>query len=251
MTAITTTRTIGTTRVPMDRNRKLAAAAGALYLATFVTSIPALGLYDTALHDVDFLSGTGSVGSVQLGAFLEMLCATTGIGTAVVLYPIVKRVSSTRGIGFVASRTLEAAMIFVGILSILSMITLRNDIAAGTDPATLTGSWHALVAVHDWTFLLGPGFMPALNALCLATVMYQSRLVPRIIPTIGLVAAPLLFVSSTVTMFGGWDQVSGPALFLALPIAAWEFSLGAWMLVKGFKPSPALSSHIKTASHAA
>ena len=150
--------------------------------------------------------------SVQLGAFLEMLCAVTGIGTAVVLYPIVKRASSGRAVGFVASRTLEAAMIFVGILSVLSMITLRQDVAAGTDAATLTGSWHSLVAVHDWTFLMGPGFMPAFNALFLATVLYRTRLVPRIIPTIGLIGAPLLFLSSTVTMFGGWEQVSAHGL---------------------------------------
>ncbi|HTN81309.1 MAG TPA: DUF4386 domain-containing protein [Acidimicrobiales bacterium] len=230
------------TKVPMDRNRKIALAAGALYIATFVTSIPAVGLYHTALHDPAFLTGTGSTGSVALGAWLEVLCAVTGIGTAVALYPIVKRASSCRAVGFVASRTLEAAMIFVGILSVLSIVTLRSDVAAGTDPATLTGSWHSLVAVHDWTFLMGPGFMPALNAMFLATVLYRTRLVPRIIPTVGLIGAPLLFLSSTVTLFGGWEQLSRPAALLAFPIAAWEFSVGMWMLVKGFNSSPVLES---------
>ena len=96
--------------------------------------------------------------------------------------------------------------------------------------------------MHDWTFLLGPGFMPVFNALCLAVVLRRSGLVPRIIPTIGLIGAPLLFLSSTVTMFGGWEQTSGTALVLALPIALWEFSVGMWMAVKGFKPSPVLDA---------
>lgn len=128
-------------------------------------------------------------------------------------------------------------MIFVGVLSVLSIVTLRQD-AAGSDSASLTTAWHSLVAVKDWTFLLGPGLMPAVNALCLATVMYCSRLVPRWIPTVGFIGAPLLVLSSTVTLFGGWEQVSVPAMALGLPIAAWEFSLGMRMMVKGFQASP-------------
>lgn len=234
--------TTTSTKVPMDRNRKIALAAGLLYLATFVTSIPALGLYDVALNDVGFLSGAGSSGSVRLGAFLELFTGLTGIGTAIVLYPVVKRYDATRAVGFVATRTFEAAMISVGIISMLALVTLRGDVAAGADAASLTASWSSLVAVHDWTFLLGPGYMAVFNALCLAVVMRRSGLVPRIIPTIGLIGAPLLFLSSTVTMFGGWDQVSGPGMVLALPIATWEFSLGVWMTCKGFKAVPAVTA---------
>jgi hypothetical protein len=232
--------TTASTKVPMDRTRKIALAAGLLYLATFVTSIPALGLYDTALHDPGFLSGVGSEHSVQLGTLLEMLCAITGIGTAVVLYPVVRRVDRTRAVGFIASRTLEASMIFVGILSMLSIVALRGQVAGGADAASVTGSWHSLVALHDASFLLGPGYMPAFNALCLAVVMRRSGLVPRIIPTIGLVGAPLLFLSTTVTMFGGWEQTSSVAMLLAFPIATWEFAVGAYMAIKGFKASPVL-----------
>ena len=127
-------------------------------------------------------------------------------------------------------------MIFVGVISILGVYTLRQDFA-GTDTAGLTTTAHSLVAVKDWTFLFGPGIMPSINALCLATVLYRSRLVPRIIPTIGLIGTPLLLASSTATLFGAYDQVSRPAMLGALPIAVWEFSLGVYMTVKGFKPS--------------
>jgi hypothetical protein len=231
--------TTASTKVPMDRTRKIALVAGVMYLATFVTSIPALGLYHTALNDPGFLSGNGSESSVQLGAFLEMLCAITGIGTAIVLYPVVRRVDRIRAVGFIASRTLEASMIFVGVVSVLSLVTMRQSVAGG-DASALTGSWHAVVALHDWTFTMGPGYMPAFNALCLAVVMRRSGLVPRIIPTLGLIGAPVLFFSTTVTLFGGWESTSAIAPFFALPIAAWEFSVGAYMAFKGFRPSPVL-----------
>jgi hypothetical protein len=232
MTATTTTNM--TARTPMSPARKTALAAGLLYLATFVFSIPALGMYDGVLNDANFVHGAGSDGGVLWGALFEVLTALTGIGTAVVLYPVVKRHGPTGAVGFVASRTLEAAAIFVGVMSVLGVYTLRQDLG-GTDTAGLDAAASALVAVKDWSFLLGPGVMAVINALCLATVLYRSGLVPRLIPTIGLVGAPILLASDAATLFGAWDQVSGPAMLFALPIAAWEFSLGVWLTVKGFR----------------
>ncbi|MBK5288219.1 MAG: DUF4386 domain-containing protein, partial [Acidimicrobiia bacterium] len=151
-----------------------------------------------------------------------------------VLYPVAKRYSRNGAMGFLASRILEASIITVGVLSLLSVVTLRQDLA-GTHATGLVTVARSLVAVKDWTFLLGPGFMSAINAICLGTVMYRSRLVPRIIPTLGLIGAPLLLASSIGTLFGLHDQVSATASLMALPVAAWEFSLGMWMIVKGFK----------------
>ncbi len=232
---MTTTRNPETT----SPDRRTALAAGVLYVLTFVTSIPALALYGDVLDPTAFLGGTGGDGPVMGGAFLEILCGLTGIGTAVVLLRVLRRHDETAAIGFVASRTLEAAMIFVGALSLLSVMTLRQD-ATGADAGALDGVAHSLVAVHDWTFLFGPGFMPVLNALCLAPVLRRARLVPRAIPTLGLVAAPILLASSTATLFGLHDQVSSTAMLAALPIGAWELSLGLWMTFKGFTtPRPA------------
>jgi hypothetical protein len=230
------TSTVPRTRAPMTASRKLTLWAGVLYLLTFAGSIPALGFYDAVLNDPNFVFGAGSETSVYWGALGEVLTGLAGIGTAVALYPIVRRQSRTGALGFVSSRVLEAAMIFVGIVSLLSVVTLRQDAVA--NPATLTTTTDALIAVHDWTFLLGPGLAAVINAGCLATVLYRSRLVPRIIPTVGLIGAPLLFVSFLATLFGAYEQVSSPAMLMALPIAAWEFSLGVWMAFKGFRPSP-------------
>lgn len=233
-------------RTPMEADRKTALVAGSLYLLTFLGSIPALPLYHDILKDRTYILHSGSDTGVLWGALLEILCALSGIGTAVVLHRVVKRYSQTRALGFIASRVWEAAMICVGVMSVLAIVTLHQD-AAGASAATadsLVGPARALAALHDWTFLVGPGLAPAISALCLATVLYRSRLVPRIIPTLGLIGAPMLVVSSVATLFGAFDQVSSAAFVLALPIAAWEFSLGVWMVVKGFRPAPIVSDSV-------
>jgi hypothetical protein len=228
-----------TAKRPMDPVRKAALFAGLFYIGTFVFSIPALGLYDGVVNDPNFVLGAGSDQGVLWGGLIEILTALTGIGTAVALYPVIKRHGPGRAVGFVASRTLEAAMICAGVLAVLAVYTLRQDMAGATDTAALTTTATGLVAVKDWSFLLGPGIMPAINALCFATIMYQSRLVPRWIPTVGLIGAPLLLASSTTTLFGGWEQVSSASLLMALPIATWELSVGIYMTVKGFRTPPA------------
>jgi len=229
------TTTTGRHRDPM---RTTALAAGLFYLATFVFSIPALGLYDGVVNDRRFVLGSGNGSGVLWGALIEVLTGLAGIGTAVVLYRVVKAYRQSAAIGFVASRVLEASMIFVGVISVLAVYTLRQGVP-GADASGILAAASALVAVKSWTFLLGPGLMPVVNAICLGSVMYRSRLVPRIIPTIGLIGAPILFASFVASLFGAYDQVSGIALVAALPIALWELSLGIWLTVKGFSTSPA------------
>jgi len=226
--------TTGTPRAPMDATRKAALAAGLFYIATFVFSIPALGLYEGVVNDPNFVLGAGSDQGVLWGGLIEILTALTCIGTAVAIYPVLKRYGPGRAVGFVASRTLEAAMIFTGVLAVLAVYTLRQDLA-GADAAGLTTVASALVATKEWTFLLGPGVMAGINALCFASVLFQRRLVPRWIPTLGLIGAPIILLSCTAVLFGAWEQVSTMGLLTALPIATWELSVGVYMIVKGFR----------------
>ncbi len=219
-------------RTPMRASRKQSLAAGILYLLTFA-SIPTLGLYTNA-HKADFILGSGPDSSVYIGAVLEMIVALTCIGTAIALYPIVKRQAETLAIGFVATRTLEAAAIVAGVASILSLVTLRQS-GVGAD-GVVTGQ--ALISMYDKFFMLGQSLMPSINGLLLGTLLYRSRLVPRIIPTIGLIGAPILFVFTMLAVGGVVDNFGSAAGPAALLIAVWELSLGLYLTVKGFKPSP-------------
>ena len=187
----------------MASTRKTALVAGIFYLITFI-SIPTLALYGPVKNHRDWILGSGGHTAVLVGGFLEVIVALAGIGTAVTLYPVVKRQNEGFALGFVASRVLEASMIFTGVVSLLSLVTLRQDLggAAGANTASLVTTAASHVAVYNWTFLLGQSLMPAINALLLGTLMYRSRLVPRIIPVLGLIGAPLLIAAVIATLFG-------------------------------------------------
>ena len=237
----TTVRTPATnpqaTRIPMSPARKTALVAGVFYLITFV-SIPTLALYGPVKNHPDWILSSGGHTAVLVGGFLEVIMALACIGTAVTLFPVIKRRSEGVALGFVAARVLEAGMIFTGVVSLLSLVTLRQDLGgtAGANAAALVATAASHVAVYKWTFLLGQSLMPGINALLLGSLLYRSRLVPRIIPVIGLIGAPLLICTVIATLFGGF-KLGSPEL-AALPVGAWELTLGVWLVVKGFKPSP-------------
>ena len=172
-----------------------------------------------------------------------MINASACIGTAVVLFPVVKRQHEAAALGFVTARVMEAAVIVIGVVGLLAVVTLRQELAggAGADAVSLVITGKALVAIRDWTFLLGPGLIPAVNALLLGYLMYRSGLVPRVIPLMGLVGAPLLLASATATILGFNEQFSVWSAIATVPIFLWELSLGIWLVVKGFRPSPITS----------
>jgi len=216
----------------MSSLRKYSLAGGIFYLLTFV-SIPTLAMY-RAVRGPTFITGPGPDAPVVIGALLEMIVALAGIGTAVALYPVVRRQGQARAVGFVASRTLEAATIYTGIVSLMSIVTLRQ---AGAGTAALAVG-QGLAAQYQWTFFFAQSFIPAINALLLGSLLYESRLVPRWLPTLGFVGAALLVLSWFAALIGFTGQVSPTAALLALPIAVWEFSLGVYLTVWGFKDSP-------------
>ena len=211
--------------------------AGILYLVTIVASIPAVFLLDPVLTDPTYIVGDGADTQVVLGCLLDLVNALACIGTAVALYSIVKLEHEGFALGFVTTRMFEAAVIVIGIVCLLAIVALRQEGAAGTSEGGLVAVGRGLVAVRDATFLLGPGLMQAFNAFLLGTLMYRSRLVPRPIPIMGLVGAPLLLSSSLGIMFGVNTATSPWAAIATLPILLWELSLGLWMTFKGFDPA--------------
>jgi hypothetical protein len=222
-----------------DPMRRTSRAAGILYLLTFV-SIPTLALYKPVKDHVGtFVLGAGNSTGVMWAALSEVVVGLAGIGTAVVLFPVLKRQSETAALGVVAARLLETALIFVGVISVLTIVSLHSDVAgtAGADSTSLVTTGHGLVAVYTWTFLLSQSLMPVIVDALLGYLFYRSGLVPRILPMIAFVGAPLLLASDLAVFFGAYSNTSTVALFAALPVAVFEFSLGSYLVVKGFKPS--------------
>jgi hypothetical protein len=214
-------------------SRKIALAAGVLYLLTFV-SIPTLALYGQ-VKSANYILGAGPDTAAIIGGILEIIVALAGIGTAVVLFTVLKKQNEVLALGLVASRVLEASTIFLGVTFILSIVTLRQA-GAGAD-ALVTS--HTLAALYDRIFLLGQSFMPAINDLLLGFLLYKSRLVPRALSMIGLVGGPVLIAGYLAVLFGLIGQHGSLAGLSAFPVALFEFSLGVWLTVKGFNPSAA------------
>jgi hypothetical protein len=201
----------------MSPDRKMALVAGVCYLLTFV-SIPTIALYGP-LHDPGF---KGPSAPVVVGGILEMMVALAAIGTAVALFPVLKKQNEGLALGLVASRTLEAGTIFAGVACLLAALSVPHQ--------------DTLVVLYDRIFLVGQSFLPAVNALLLGILLYQSRLVPRLLPVLGFIGALLLLVSWAATLFSLIGRTSPLAALMALPVAGWELSLGLYLVIKGFKP---------------
>jgi len=228
-------------RIPRARNaqppratdsshRRTARVAGILYLLTFV-SMPSLALY-RPVKDADYVLRSGPDTAAVVGGLLEITIALAGIATAVTLFPILKKQNESFALGLVAARILESATIFVGVAFLLSIVTLRRD-GAGSDALVTT---HALTALYDRIFLLGQSFMPAVCDLLLGYLLYRSRLVPRGLAVIGLAGGPVLVIGYLAIMFGGVAQHGAVAGLSAVLVAVFEFSLGVWLIVRGFDP---------------
>jgi hypothetical protein len=224
-----------------DWTRGYARASGIFYLLTFVSSIAAVVYFlKPVLDDPGYVVGPGQDTRVIIGCLLDVVNALTAIGSAVAVYPVVKRQNQAMALGFVTSRVYEAAVVMIGVISLLGVVAMRRDLGgvAGPEATALLTTGQGLVSMRDYTFLLGPNLAPVINAVLFATLLYRSRLVPRIIPLMGLAAAPLLLAPTIATVLGViehgsiWWAPGGVLIFV------WELSVGVYMTFKGFKPSP-------------
>ncbi len=222
----------------MAEDQRNARIFGVLFLITFVTSIPALALYQPVLDDpADYIAGGGEDNQIYLGALLELLLIIANVGTAVVVFPILRRQNEVLALGYVTARIVECTFIAAGIVFVLGIVSLRQDSADAADLAV------SLAALKDWTFLLGPGFIVGWgNGLILGYLMYSSRLVPRGMAWLGLIGGPLIILSGIGTLFDLWDPGSTVPAITVIPEFLWELSLGVYAAVWGFRrDAPILS----------
>ena len=219
--------------------RRTAFLAGLLFIITFVTSIPAVLLYRSVVNHANYIVGPGADTRIALGALLEMILIIANVGTAVVLFPILKRQNEDLALGYVGARLMESAFIAIGIVSLLAVVTLRKDVGGPGGAASLVAVGRSLVAVRNWTFVLGPGWVVGVgNGLLLGYLMFRSGLVPRGLAMLGLIGGPLIIASGTAVLFGAIARGSKAQGIATIPEFLWELSLGIYLMVKGFKPSP-------------
>ena len=232
----------------MNSTRRTALVAGVFFILTFVTAIAGVFAYGPVLTDANFVTGGGGADTrVLLGAFMELLLIITNIGTAVVLFPILKRQNEGLALGYVAARLVECTFILVGIVTLLAIVTLRQGVA-GVDAGSLVAIGKSLVAIHNWTFLLGPGFVAGLgNGLMLGYLMYRSGLVPRRVALLGLIGGPLLAASGIAILFGLFAAGSAWQGIATVPEFLWEAFLGLWLTFKGFNPGALVAGETREA----
>jgi hypothetical protein len=217
----------------MTSFRKTALVGGILYLVTFVGSIASAILVGPALNDPNYILGAGADQQIGLGGILELVNVFGLIGCGIAFFSVVRRVHEGLAVGYLATRLFEGAIITISVVGLLSIMTLHQQVAAGADGETLVPVAAALVAVRNWAIVIGSNMAP-FNALMLGTALYRARLVPRWMPALGLVGAPLL-ISFVIGNILGVAQTG--TLFHAvavLPFFVWELVLGLWLTFKGF-----------------
>jgi hypothetical protein len=220
----------------LDQTR--ARVFGVLFLVTFATSIPALLLYENVLRNpVSYIAGAGHDKQALFGVLLELLLILANIGTAVVIFPILRRQSEELALGYVTARVIESVFILVGVIAMVAIITLHQQ-AAGAAAGTVA---YTLAAIKDWTFLLGPGWTVGWgNGVILAYLMYRSRLVPRKLCWFGLIGGPLIVISGTAVLFSGNNPshaLHSVQAVATIPEIVWELGLGLYCTFRGFRPS--------------
>lgn len=224
----------------IDTNKRAATILGVLYILAAVMAVLGLILYSPILNGPDYLmQGAEHKNQVILGAIMELLVVCSVIGTAVWFFPVLRKYHESIALWYLCFRFLEAVLITIGIISVLSLLTLSQEFVATAAPnaSAFQASGTVLIAIHAWTFLLGPALMLGINTAMYSSLLYKSRLVPRLIAVMGLIGAPLVFLEAVLALFGVISQVSVWGALLALPVAAYEMTLAVWLIVKGFNPA--------------
>ncbi|MFC4776014.1 DUF4386 domain-containing protein [Paenibacillus sp. GCM10023252] len=224
----------------MNSASTAARTTGVLFILATVSAIAGLVLYDPILQGPDYLStGAAHANQILLGTVLELVLIASAIGTAITMYPYLRTYNEILALGHVCFRFLEAVVILIGMISVLSLLSLSVQFTAtaAPEPASFVTLGHVLRAVHDWTFMLGPNILLGINTMFFCYILYRSKLVPRPLSILGMTGAALVSAAGLFEMFGVFSQISAWGVLMALPVALFEMILAGWLIVRGWKLS--------------
>src|SRR4051812_6859099 len=243
---MTTTRPISSRAgpAPAAPPRRPPPIVGWLFVAPYVPPTAAKVALYPPLFEGNYITGPGQDSRVLWGAFLEAILIIANIGSATAAYTVLKRRYPNLALSFVAARIMESVFIGVGILCVLTVVTLRQDYAAGDSPVGLAAVGDALLVMQQWTFNLGPAFVVGVgNGCILGFIMYRTGLVPRRLAMFGVVGGPLIIATGSAAVLGLIEPGGAIQQLSAAPEFIWELGLGIYLVVKGFKTPNANTAH--------
>jgi hypothetical protein len=226
-------------------DRWIATLVGIFFIIASTTAILGLLFYQPIQKGPDYLtSGAAHANQIILGALMELTLAVTAIGTAIGLFPVLRPYGERIALTHLFFRFFEAVVITVGVIAMLSLLTLSQDFVAAAAPDVSTYSivGSLLHAVYKWAFMLGPLLFLGINTMMYRSLLYKSNLVPRPLAVMGITGATLVFGYGLLVMFGVAVQGSDLWMLLAMPIAFYEMILAGWLISKGFNPSAVMVS---------
>jgi hypothetical protein len=214
--------------------RRTERIAGALFILATVSSALGFILLDPVLDDPDVLASVAANETkVLLGALLLLIDAIAVVAIPALLYPTLKKHNGPLARLYPGSRIVESAVLVIGVVGLLAVVTLSRDYVEGSpDASSYRVSSDALVAVYDWGVLLGIMLFFALAGLLLNYLLYSARLVPRWLAIWGLIGIALLLIEGTLEAF----DVDNLAI-MSLPFAIQEMVFAVWLIVKGLNES--------------
>ncbi len=224
-------------REPVVRSKQRSTITGLFFILATLTAIVGAKLYDPILTTPDYLiNGARYSSQIVMGAVFELVLAIANIGTGIMLFSFLKHYNESLGLAYLVFRLLEVVFILIGVISVLSLLSLSYSFA---DVNSGNGNTYYLIgtslkSIHSWTVLLGPHFMLGVNTFVYSLAFYKSGLVPKRLAFLGIFGAILIFTAALLLMFSAIPMLSGAHILLTIPVASYEMVLAAWLIVRGF-----------------
>jgi hypothetical protein len=219
--------------------KNMARIVGVLFIIGTAAGVLSVGLIGTVEGTPDLGKFAANENMVLFGVLSIFIMAAACAGTAIWMYPVLKQYSESLALGAVCFRLIEAALMVIGAIIMLVLLSLSLEFvkAGAPDPSYFETLGMLVRAGYDWLFNV-----PMLLAWCTAALMYyyifyRTKLIPRWITAWGIIGIILSMVASMSILFGILDTSMTVHTLMNFPIALQEMVMAVWLIAKGFDPA--------------